>query len=59
MNLSLRRDAHRFGYQRVLEDIDLTIAAGEAVATLGQVLATAHADNLPPHARARSAGSAS
>lgn len=33
-------------------------AAGEAVAALGQVLATAHAANLQPHARARSAGSA-
>ena len=35
MNLSLRRVAHRFGYHRVLEDIDLTIAAGEAVALVG------------------------
>lgn len=33
-------------------------AAGEAVAALSQALATARAGNFPPHARARSAGSA-
>ena len=27
--------AHRFGYQRVLEEIDMQVAAGEAVALVG------------------------
>ncbi len=35
MSLNIRRVAHRFGYQRVLEDIDLTVAPGEAVALVG------------------------
>ncbi|WP_261379431.1 ABC transporter ATP-binding protein [Denitratisoma sp. DHT3] len=33
--MTVHRVAHRFGYQRVLEDIDLTVAAGEAVALVG------------------------
>ena len=32
MSLNIHRVAHRFGYQRVLEDIDLRVAPGEAVA---------------------------
>lgn len=35
MSLNIHRVAHRFGYQRVLEDIDLTVAPGEAVALVG------------------------
>ena len=35
MSLNIHCVAHRFGYQRVLEDIDLTVAPGEAVALVG------------------------
>ena len=35
MSLNIRRVAHRFGYQRVLDDIDLSIVPGEAVALVG------------------------
>ena len=35
MSLNIHRVAHRFGYQRVLEDIDLHVAPGEAVALVG------------------------
>ena len=35
MSLNIHRVAHRFGYQRVLEDIDLRVVPGEAVALVG------------------------
>lgn len=35
MSLNIRRVAHRFGYQRVLDEIDLSIVPGEAVALVG------------------------